>query len=125
MANEWAEDQQDAYEDLKEDGALFTFVRKSGSKPDPITGEIADDFTTSFQTYGIMTQLSSGTDIRGQVRGFVEMGEELLLVSAKGYEHPKIEDAVEIDGIMYKVKDISTLRPGVVPILHYLSIKRG
>lgn len=125
MADEWMVERQDAYEDLREDGALFTFVRKSGSKPDPITGEIADDFTTSFQTYGIMKQLSSGIDIRGQVRGFVVTGEEVLLVAAKGYEHPMVEDAVEIDGIMYKVKDISTFRIGVMPILHYLSVKRG
>lgn len=129
----WYEDQNDAYTDLAEDGAMFTFSRRQKGKPDPITGEMADTYSETFTAPGIFKLSGTGytwstgrsSAMQSMIdQGLVQVGDEVLLVAAKTYV-PKLEDRVIVGEETWVLKAISSLRPGIVPILHYLVIRKG
>ncbi len=126
MATDWIQEQQDAYNDLLDDGAVFSFTRQTNTKPDPISGLSEDSIIELFQAPGILKQIGQGRAQRWyrEFADLIQVGDELLLVSAKTYT-PAIGDSVHINGIDWIVESFSVLRPAVVPLLYYLLIRKA
>jgi len=123
---DWVAEQRDAYNDLAEDGVMFTFTRTVKGAFDPVRGAYGPGETLTFTAPGIMKALntSSGAAQRWQEQALIQEGDEMLLIGCGTYE-PELGDRVDIDGAAWAVKGVSSLRPGVVPLLNYLLIRRA
>lgn len=137
MATNWKQEQKEAYNDLLDDGALFTFVRKHKGKPDPVDGRMEEEFTETFKTPGILVT-NHNRDYRfygmsldlfsreyNKPQGLRLQNTDTMLVAAMTYPNPLPEDRVEINGVVWVVVGSASVRTATVALLHYLTIKMG
>ena len=122
MATNWQQEQNDAYIDLLEEGEVFTFVRTTNKKPDPISGKVEDALIDKFTAPGILKR-AGGIKWKREFADLVKEGDEILLCAAKTYT-PEIGDMVNIEGQDWRVENFTPLRPAVVALLHYLLIRK-
>lgn len=123
---DWIAEQQDAYDDLLEDGVLFTFTREGKGKFDPITSTNAPGEDQTFTAPGIVKLMSPTTNKVAQAwqaQGLIKSGDEMLLIGCGTYT-PELEDRVDLDGVAWAVKGMTTFRPGIVPLLNYLLVRK-
>jgi hypothetical protein len=125
MAENWPQEQLDVYNDLLEDGVVFTFTRSTPTGFDPETGAYSGGETEEYSAPGIVKRLSGRTEseIIFGAGTVIEQNDILLLLGAKNYS-PQLFDETTIDGIDYRVGGVSFARPGVLPLLIYLLLKR-
>jgi len=121
----WISAQQDVYADLLEAGVMFTFSRTVKGAFDPVRGAYGPGETLVFTAPGIMKSPGRGGGAAEVWRdaALVESGDETLLVGCGG-QVPALEDRVDIDGVAWVVKGVSVLRPGLVPLLAHVLIRR-
>ena len=124
---DWIAEQQDAFNDLVEDGVTFTFTRKGKGAYDPVKGAYAPGADQVFTAPGIMKLLSPSSHRAAQLwqdQALIKTGDEMLLIGCGTYD-PELEDRADINGAAWAVKGMSSLRPGVVPLLNYLLIRKA
>ena len=126
QGTDWIQEQQDAFNDLAEDGVFFTFTRVGKGAFDPVKSSYAEGESEQFTAPGIMSMQSISTNKAAQkwlADGLVQAGDEILLIGVGEYD-PQLEDLVDIDGAKWAVKGVTSLRPAVIPVLHYLLIRK-
>lgn len=125
----WEADQRFVREELLEEGVVLSFFREEQGPFDPVTGRRAQGTTPSlsrrFTAPALMRMSAPGGSLaqawRGQ--GLIMTGDEILLVAPGDYE-PALEDRVAIGSERWTVKAVTTVRPGLEPLMHYLLIRR-
>lgn len=124
---DWMNEQRDAHGDLLEEGVVFTFTRETKGAFDPVRGAYGPGETLVFTAPGIMKPFHSGGNKAAQVwrdASLIESGDEVLLIGCGGLL-PELEDRVDIGGAAWAVKGVSVLRPGLVPLLANVLIRRA
>lgn len=127
---DWDEEQLDVYNDLKDDGVKFVFVRRHGHI-DPVSGLILDDFEERFETYGIVRSgagrlaLPKNRIWDHRFGDLVESGDEVVMIAARTYQYPQLGDETEMDGLRWKVVAVDNYRPGKLPLVCYILIRRA
>lgn len=126
MAEDWLATQQSITADLMNEGTSFIFRRKIEAEYDPIAGVYADSGERVFTSHGIFTSsgMNPPTAFMWQTEATVEQGDIILLLDCAAYS-AQLGDLVKIDGVDWFVKSYAPLRPGGVPLLQYVLIKRA
>lgn len=122
----WTREQQDVHNALQADGITFRFSRKENSGFDPIAGTYTATEDHTFTLPGFLRTPSGATAETWQTQGLIRTGDEMLLVACGPEESdlPQLEDRVDISGQSWTVKGRSLTRPGLVPLLCRLLVRR-
>lgn len=127
MATDWTAEQQNIYNDLLDEGFLFTFKREVLSNYDARKGEYETSTPESYQAPGIVKKVSSSNttyEIHWGEGVTIEFGDKILLLAAGTYS-PEFEDIVTLNDVDWRVKAFTYLEPALIPLLIYVLIRKA
>jgi len=126
MAENWIQEQNEVYNDLMEDGVLLYFSRRVKSEFDPIKTKYGQANEVKFQLPALIVKISNNSvkSIGWLKESAIEVGDKMLLVAHSDMS-PQIDDRVELYDEAWKVVNMSTLEPGMVPLMHHLLIRKA
>jgi len=133
MATDWAVEQLDAYNSIKEDGVAVTVRYNSFTSYDPKTDTIAGTAATDYPTYAINTQFKEKDDVTVHLNRSeattVRRGDRMLLLPAYGL--PDISNAgslgeyeVHYNSYKWKIIGVASVEPGGIPVLFKMAVRR-
>lgn len=134
MATDWAAEQLDAYNDIKEEGVAIRIVQTTAGTYHPVTDAVSGGGTTGFPTYAINTKFKDGYDVNAHyIRSWqtqVKKGDRMLLIPAYGL--PDISNAgsledyeIQYGGYNNNFVYTESIEPGGVPVLFRAMLRRN
>jgi len=133
MATDWAAEQLDAYNDIKEEGVAIRIVKTTAGTYHPVTDAVSGGGTTGYATYAINIKFRDAYDENAHyIRSWqtqVKKADRLLLIPA--YSLPDISNAGSLDdyeiqygGYNNLLLAAESIEPGGVPVLFRTALKR-
>jgi len=133
MATDWAAEQLDAYNDIKEDGVEITIRANSYTTYDPKTDATTGATLTDYPTYAIVLSFKDQDDAMVHTyrnsKTNVKRGDRILLVPAYGLpdmSNPaeKQEFKLIMNSIDYRVVYAESIEPGGTAVLFRVLARR-
>jgi len=133
MATDWAQEQLDAYNDVKEEGAGLTVRSKTHGTYNPVTDAATGGGTVEYATYTIITAFKYGDDAGVQAlpgdETAVKKGDRNFLVPAYGLPDmgapaAKQEYDLVYGGNVHAIIGVDTIEPGGTAILYKIHARR-
>lgn len=125
MTTNWKQEQQSIYNDLSEEGVMFTFTRPGKGVFDPTCGEYAPADDLVFQLPGIEKIYNSNVHYAQSwaAQTTVEMGDKVLMLAC-GNTPIQMSDTVMVGGAAWVVMAYTPLSPGSVDLLQFVLIRK-
>ena len=133
MATDWAAEQLEAYNDIKDEGTSVRVRKNSYVSYDPVADATTGATTENYDTYCIITAFKDSDDrdvhLNQSDETSVKRGDRLFLVPAYGlpdlgFAATLSEYDVLYEGNQHRILSVRTIEPGGVPILYYLNTRR-
>ncbi|MCK4778405.1 MAG: hypothetical protein KAS39_08480 [Actinomycetia bacterium] len=133
MGTDWAAEQLDAYNDIKDEGVAIRLTLTSGGTYDPIADTVTGAGTLGYPTYAINTKFKDWYDSEAHVNRSeataVKRGDRMLLIPAYGL--PDIANAgseqdwnLTYKGNVYSIVYTEAIEPGGVAVLFRMAARR-
>lgn len=123
----YAQDALEVDATFRADGQLFTFSLK---QPGTYSGgAVVAGAPVPATAWGIETSVTSRDLGMGNLPGsLVKVGDKKLLVSTltdagAALPVPQVDDSVKVGSKVYTVKNVDTLQPGGVPVMHTIVVR--
>jgi hypothetical protein len=134
MATDWAAEQLDAYNDIKDEGVAIRIVKTTAGTYHPVTDAVSGGGTTGYATYAINTKFKDSYDSEVHMNESnetpVKRGDRMLLIPAYGL--PDLSNAGSLDdyeiqygGYNNNFVFTESIEPGGVAILFKAAIRRN
>jgi hypothetical protein len=88
---------------------------------DSVSGLVSEAVDTEYSGYGVVVEYST-KDVDGTI--ITQADKKLLLILDNPDIAPTVSHTVEIAGHEYEVKNVSTLSPGGVDIMHTIQVRK-
>lgn len=113
-------EKNDAYADIKADGAAMTFSRNVQGTYNPATGVVTNT-TLSYATYGLITEYTN-FEIDGTL---IKQGDKRIIIGIPaGMPEPLQDDNLILGGVTWAVKGVNAVMPSGTAIIYKLQVRK-
>lgn len=105
---------------IADKGRAVKILYKTAGSYDPTADSVSGDSVESVEVMALVTNFNQ----RDVAAGLVEAGDMQVTIAASGIVKPKTSDIIE-DGEEFTIVNVTEIKPGSVPILYKIQVRKG
>ena len=105
---------------IADKGRAVNILYKTAGTYDPTADRVSGNSIEPVEVMALVTNFNK----RDVAAGLVEAGDMLVMIPASGVAKPKTNDIIE-DGEEFTIVNVTEIKPGSVPILYKLQVRKG
>lgn len=105
---------------IADKGRPVNVLYKTAGTYDPTADSVSGDSIEPVEVMALVTNCNK----RDMVGALVEVGDLLVTIAASSIVKPKTNDIIE-DGEEFRIVNVTEIKPGLVPIIYKLQVRKG